>query len=160
MASMNQYGNTAFTGVRPYKGRDLESEMTETIAKANFKSEFNLENKRTLKEYDGSGPFKAHTEMFLVIDSDILLKYIVSLAQNTFNSMTVSADSYKIKGKYIGDVNTFECAIELSKKDDQTMCVTFNRKSGEAVEFYKMIDEKFKQPINSILAKVNNEKKE
>jgi len=158
MSQSNQYGANAFTGVKPYKGRGLEEEMTECIAKAQFKSEFNLENKRNVKEYDGSGPVKVHTQMFLVIGADILLKYIVSLAQTTFNTMTVAPDSYKIKGKYIGDVNTFECSIEIQRQDDSTVVVEFNRKSGEAVEFYKMIDEKFKQPINGILAKVNNQK--
>jgi len=160
LAQANQYGNTAFSGVKPFRGRDLESEMTESIAKASFKSEFNLEAKRALKDFEPNTPSKVHTDLFLVINPDILLKYLVSLAQTTFNTMNVAADSYKIKGKYIGDVHQIECSIEILKKEEGVYCVEFNRKSGDSFEYLKIIDEKFRQPINSILNKVSAEKKE
>jgi len=160
MTAANQYGNNAFTGVNPFRGRSLESEMAESLANYSFKAEFNFDGKRTIKDVEPNVPSKIHTDMFLVINPDILLKYLASIAQTTFNTMAISNESYKIKGKYIGDVHTFECTIEILKKDENTYCVEFNRKSGNSFEFLKMIDEKFKQPINTLLNKVDNEKKE
>jgi len=45
------------------------------------------------------------------------------------------------------------------KVDEQTTCIQFNRKSGDAVEYYKMIDENFKKPINTLVNKVTAETK-
>jgi serine/threonine protein kinase len=158
LSQNNVYGGHTFAGVKPFKGRDLESEMQGAIDQAKFKSDFSLDNKREISEWDSRGPVKVHSEMDIIINPDVLLKYLVALAQGAFNDLTVSKDSYKIKGKYIGDIHRFDVCIEILKKDEQTCCIAFGRKSGDSVEFYRMIDEKFKQPINAIMSKLNNDK--
>jgi len=158
LAQQNTYSN-AFTGVKPFKGRSLESEMNEQISKANFKESFCIDSPRVCKQYESNGAFKAHTETFLVIQPEILFKYLVNLAQTAFNELTVSTDGYKIKGRYLGDVHRFDTTIEILKVDEQTTCIQFNRKSGDAVEYYKMIDENFKKPINTLVNKVTAETK-
>jgi len=40
--------------------------MTEAIANLDVKESDGLNNPRILKEYNNAGPFKAHTEMFIV----------------------------------------------------------------------------------------------
>jgi len=80
---------------------------------------------------------------------------LVWIAKKSFNEITVSKDSYKIKGKYFGDTARFETTIELSKVDDSTICIEFNRKTGEVVSYYNKIDEYFKTPINKLVEKVS-----
>jgi serine/threonine protein kinase len=158
LAQQNTYSN-AFTGVKPFKGRSLESEMNEQISKANYKESYYIDSPRVCKQHENNGTFKPHTETILVIQPDILFKYLVNLAQNVFNELTVIKDSYKIKGRYVGDVHRFDVTIELLKVDEQTTCIQFNKKSGEVFEFYKMIDVNFKIPIGNLLNKVATETK-
>lgn len=146
--------DAAFKGFKPFKGRSLETEMAGEISKTNFKESFFIENPRAIDQYESNGAFKAHTETFLVIQPDVLFKYLVALAQNSLTELHVSKDKYKLKGRYLGDVHRFDIVIEIFKVDEQTSCIQFNRKSGEAVEFYKMIEEKFKKPIETLLNKV------
>jgi len=149
----------AFKGFKPFQGRSLESEMGDHISKINFKESLHMDSPRVCREYVSYGAFKAHTESFFLIQPDILFKYLVSLAQNVFTELTVSTDTYKLKGRYLGDIHRFDTTIELYKVDEQTTCIQFTKKSGVAVEYYKMIDETFKKPIDALVNKVTAETK-
>jgi len=134
--------------------------MNERIAQANIKGEFDFDKVRLLKEHDNVGPVRALTEMLLVIQPDVLLKYLVVLSKKELNQTLLVDDSYKIKGSYVGDNGKkLEFAIEILKIDEQTCCAQFNKKSGDAVEFYRIVNELYKEPINKLLDKVSTVKK-
>jgi len=75
------------------------------------------------------------------------------------NSTTLAEDVYKIKGSYVGDNGKkVEFTIEILKADEQTCVAQFNKKSGDAVEFYKVVNEYYKEPINKLLTNLSNKK--
>jgi len=97
--------------------------------------------------------------MILVIKPEVFLKYLVVLSKKELNATILAEDNYKIKGSYVGDNGKkIEFSIELSKIDEQTVCAQFNKKSGDAVEFYRIVNDFYKEPINKLLAKVSNVK--
>jgi len=100
------------------------------------------------------------TEMMLVIQPEVLLKYLVHLSKKELNKTLLANDQYKIKGSYVGDNGKkLEFNIEVLKIDEQTCCAQFNKKSGDAVEFYRIVNDFYKEPINKLLNKVSGEKK-
>jgi len=91
--------------------------MNERIAAFNSK-EFNFDLSRALKEHDGIGPVRALTELTLVVDPQVFLKFLVMLTKENCNTMSLDESSHKIKGKYIENNNTIEFVIELLKIDE------------------------------------------
>jgi len=50
--------------------------------------------------------------------------------------MSVSSDAYKIKGKALKDEGACNFTIEITKVDDTTNCIEFNRKSVSCYKNY------------------------
>jgi len=84
---------------------------------------------------------------------------LIFLSKKELNTAVLAEDSYKIKGAYVGDTGKkVDFTIEILKIDEQTCCAQFNKKSGDAVEFYRIVNEYYKVPINKLLEKVGNVK--
>jgi len=150
----------------PYKGRSLESSMNEKIKQVTFPPElgYDFTKTRELRDHEESGASRL-TEISLVIEHDLFYKYLVRLSYNEkpeeslIKKIVLHDETYKIKGYYAGDNgNKVEYSIELFKVDEETTVAQFTKKSGDAIEFYKLVNEIYKEPINKILAEVQNEK--
>jgi len=141
-----------FSGFRPY--RDLETMVSESIQQSPIKPEYCIDNKRAIEDYNEAEPEQLNKSMNLVIHYDKLFRYVVVLGQKVFCKMKVSPTTYKIKGSYAGDIHKIEFTITITKIDEFMCCLQFKRNSGDYIEFHKVLDEQFKQPINKMLAKV------
>jgi serine/threonine protein kinase len=139
MAKMQtQPGQNAFTGIKPF--RSLETEMETTLSKE-LEAKVNFESKRELQEYQPEAGFKAYTEVFTVMSPDFIFKLLCSACQGNLSDFSVSDDIYKIKGKANKDEGSCTLNIALSKVDDTTTCIEFQKRTGNIMTFYKVIDE-------------------
>jgi len=139
MAKMQNYhAQGAFGGIKPF--RSLETEMEGYIEKE-LDQKINFNTKRELQDYQPIAGFKAYTEVFTVMSADFIFKLLCDICQSDFSNYTVSDDTYKIKGKVTKDEGSCSIAITLSKVDDSTICIEFQKKLGDILTYYKAVDE-------------------
>jgi len=136
----------AFSGFQPFRsvGMELEQNITKEL-----EDKFNLNAKRVLQEYQEKAGFKINTEVFSVIDPDLLFKLLCVICAKVNTDITVSEETYKIKARAIQDEGICNFNVVLTKVDDNMTCVEFQKTSGNIMNFYKVIDE-IKKKIPSI----------
>jgi len=113
----------------------------EDAIKKQLDNKVDFDLKRELKEHVNDSSFKAYTEVFSVLPVEFLFKVLCSSAQANFNEYTVSKDTFKIKGKAIKDEGSCSLNIEITKVDENTSCIEFQKKSGNIMVFFKIIEE-------------------
>jgi len=155
MAKMQtHHAQGAFTGIRPF--RSLETEMEGYIEKELSKIDF--KTKRELQDYQPIAGFKCYTEVFSVMSPDFLFKLLCENSESLLSNYTVSEDSYKIKGKSAQDEGSCAINITLSKVDDSTTCIEFQRKNGDIMTFYKVVED-FKKKLPDLEVVEDKEEK-
>jgi hypothetical protein len=112
----------------------------EDSIKKQLEDKVDFEAKRELREHETHGAYKAFTEVYSVLPADFLFKVLCAAAQTNLNEFTVSKDEYKvnicdsklnfqIKGKALKDQGSCGLNVEITKVDENTCCVEFNKKS-------------------------------
>jgi len=129
----------SYTGIQPFRSLK-EGEFEDSYIKE-FEDKINFDAKRELREYQAITGFKACTEIFTVIDPDIIFKALCAICWKLKVQMDVSNDNYKIKSRVNIDEGACSFNIILTKVDETTSCVEFHKTSGNVVIFYKMIEE-------------------
>jgi len=141
----------------PFRGRsnNMESEeLTEdmlTAIDSELEQTYSMDNLRAASQYEKDAPYQPLTEIFVVIKIDALFRYMVRIADKILMDVLVSRDEYKIKGIYLGDSERFELTIEIFKVDEEMNCIRFQRNSGEAFAFYKMVGDELRKPVDWLL---------
>jgi len=148
-----EMGNLAFA--RPYIGRSKDIIKDYAGEYKKLSQKYGLCNPRQTKQYDSNGPFQPLTEMFVILDREVLFSHLVSQANEVLKECSVSKDKYKMKGKYLGDSARFEMTIEVLIVDEETSCIQFHRTSGDTLLCYSIIDEEFKRGIDFLLKDLN-----
>jgi serine/threonine protein kinase len=139
-----QVGGGAFTGFRAYRDGEIEKDIESQLK--DLKITFDSEAKRTLKEYEGE-VVNPKTQLMVVMQPDVLLKKLLVLANDVYTEFTLGADNYKIKGKILDESETMEFTINVMGVDQEVQCVDFKKQQGDALNFYKLIEEKFIAPL-------------
>jgi len=149
----SHHAQGAYTGVKPF--RSLETELESSLQKE-LEGKVDLEAKRELQNYQSEAGFKAYTEVFTVIDTDFLFKLLCSIAFNSLSNVEVSNTTYKIKGKSVKDDGSCDFVILLRKVNETITCIEFQKRSGNILTFYKVIEE-IKEKLPAV--EVDDEKK-
>lgn len=144
-----QVAGGAFTGFRPYRDGEIEKDLEGQLK--DLKVPFDSDLMRELAKYEGV-TLNPATEVMTVLEPLTLLKQVAVLANSVFTDYTISENAYKIKGKINSDKGALEMAINITKVDDETNCVEFTKKKGDAMDFYSTIEEKFIKPIQELTA--------
>eukprot|EP00330_Aristerostoma_sp_ATCC50986_P010545 CAMPEP_0114596026 /NCGR_PEP_ID=MMETSP0125-20121206/17967_1 /TAXON_ID=485358 ORGANISM="Aristerostoma sp., Strain ATCC 50986" /NCGR_SAMPLE_ID=MMETSP0125 /ASSEMBLY_ACC=CAM_ASM_000245 /LENGTH=566 /DNA_ID=CAMNT_0001798487 /DNA_START=68 /DNA_END=1768 /DNA_ORIENTATION=- len=129
----------------------------EDALKKDLENKVDFDAKREIRDHDAKAGFKAFTEVYTVLSPDFIFKLLCSNARTTLNEFTPSKNQYKIKGKHINDDGTCLFNIEITKVDDQTSCIEFQKKSGNIMSFYDIIKE-MKKALPTVECDTKDEK--
>jgi len=154
---------TGASNIKPYRDIKPQEQAMQLSINENLKTKVDLNAKRVIEEHQGNIGVKATTEVFSVLSPDLLLSSLSLACQGCLNEFSISNETYKIKGKAIKEEGTCNLNILITKVDENTSCIEFHRKGGNAWIFYKVIEEiKEQLPIVHIegesLTEQNNEK--
>jgi serine/threonine protein kinase len=136
----NNYLPNAYTGIRPH--RDFELEVEGSIKKQ-LETHLDYNAKRELRDHQVAAGYRARTNYYTVMSADFMFKYLCCLAQSSFNQVSFSNDTYKLKGKVLKEEEKGSCnlTIEITKVDDSTCCVEFHKTDGLITTFYEVVEE-------------------
>ena len=139
-------------GIIPIKNRSAVEALEKEIKDRLISEDLNAE--RQEKEYIFTG-FRELTEAFYNVSQETMFRLLIFLSTRLFNNSKVHPNQYKIKGRVLSDNNDFngEIAIEISKVDEFSCCLSFTRIKGPLVSFYKYI-ETLKVEIDTALDRI------
>jgi serine/threonine protein kinase len=133
--------NLAFKGIRPFN-RSVESINEDAKL---LEQMVNFESDRKLKTHVDQG-FKALTQLQSAMPLDYMFKVVCVAANKALPNITVAGDKYKIESHVNKDEGSCTMDIQITKVDDLTHCVEFNKKNGNTMLFYSLVD-KIKKSI-------------
>jgi len=140
-------------GITPLKNRSISEALDQEIKGKLSMDEINTD--RCTREYIFTG-YRGLTEAFYNVSQETMFKLLILLSNVLLNNCKVHSEEFKVKGRVISDNNDFtgEIAIEITKVDDFSCCLSFTRIKGPLVSFYKYIEDIIKPKIDSVLKKI------
>jgi len=128
----------AFTGIQPF--RSLEVKLEENMPKE-LEDKVNLKAKRVIQEYQNKAGLRVTTELFSVMEPDLLFGLICLIChKNGIEITDVSQETYKLKVRAFNDEGNCSFNIVLTKVDENTTCVEFHKTSCNILFFYKNVE--------------------
>jgi len=138
--------NFVYVGVQGFRSNQEIKDEFEGLEK-----EYDLEKQRKLKIYDKK--YGTPLDFFTAVDSHYLLKYLLNNKNKFANKLELDGSSYKINcQKTDENNNAIEFQINFAKVDDDTICLDFKKKAGDAMAYYATIDA-IKKMVETIWAK-------